>query len=136
MNPAMILEKQSQRESMKYENLEVWRRAVHLSADVFKELKNLRDYGFRDQITRSSLSIPSNIAEGFERSSHKEFMIFLSYARGSCGELRTQIYIGMEIGYIDREVGEPWIQETKEISAMITGLIKTRQKFLKSQGKI
>jgi len=120
---------------MKFEDLEVWRRAVQLSVKIYKEMGKLRDYGFRDQITRSSLSIPSNIAEGFERTSPKEFMIFLNYARGSCGELRTQIYIGMEIGYINHEIGDPWIQETREISAMITGLLKTRQKFLKGQGK-
>ena len=133
MKPGIGLEKQDKRESMKFEDLEIWRRAVHLSANIFKAMRNLPDYGFRDQITRSGLSIPSNIAEGFERSSHKEFMLFLSYARGSCGELRTQIHIGMEIGYINNEIGEPWIQETKEISAMITGLLKTRQKFLKNQ---
>ena len=118
---------------MKFENLKVWKRATSLSATIYIHLRDLRDYGFRDQITRSGLSVPSNIAEGFERASHKEFMVFLNYARGSCGELRTQIYIGVEIGYISRELGELWIQETKEISAMITGLLKTRQKFLKSQ---
>ena len=121
---------------MKFEDLEIWQKAVCLSGNIYKEMRNLRDYGFRDQITRSGLSIPSNIAEGFERSSQKEFLTFLSYARGSCGELRTQIHIGMEICYINHEIGKPWIQETREISAMITGLIKTRQKFLKGQGKI
>ena len=118
---------------MKFEDLEIWKRATRLSVNLYKEMSELRDYGFRDQITRSSLSIPSNIAEGFERSSPKEFMTFLNYARGSCGELRTQIYIGMEIGYVDGNLGKDWIQETKEISAMITGLLKTRQKFLKNQ---
>ena len=53
-------------------------------------------------------------------------MNFLSYAKGSCGELRTQIYIGMEIGYIDRETERAWIQESIEISAMLAGLIKTK----------
>lgn len=118
---------------MKFEDLEIWKRATRLSVNLYKEMSKLRDYGFRDQITRSSLSIPSNIAEGFERSSPKEFMAFLNYARGSCGELRTQIYIGMEIGYVDRELGKAWIQETKEISAMITSLLKTRKRFLKNQ---
>jgi four helix bundle protein len=88
-------------------------------------------FGFRDQITRSGLSIPSNIAEGFERKSKKEFLVFLKYALGSCGELRTQIYIGMEIGYISKITGKNWIQETKEISAMITSLVKTNRQYLK-----
>jgi four helix bundle protein len=88
-------------------------------------------FGFRDQITRSGLSIPSNIAEGFERKSKKEFLVFLKYALGSCGELRTQIYIGMDIDYISKITGKKWIQETKEISAMITSLIKTNRQYLK-----
>lgn len=115
---------------MKFEDLEVWKQAARLSADIYKGLKDLRDYSFKDQITRSGLSIPSNIAEGFERESNKECILFLSYARGSCGELRTQIYIGMEIGYIKNYIGQEWIQETRDISSMLTGLMKTKRKFL------
>ena len=56
---------------MRFEDLEVWKRAARLSASIYKELKNLKDWGFRDQITRSGLSVPSNIAEGFERASQR-----------------------------------------------------------------
>jgi four helix bundle protein len=117
--------------NMRFEDLEVWKRSARLSADIYRELKDLKDYGFRDQITRSGLSIPSNIAEGFERKSKKEFLVFLKYALGSCGELRTQIYIGMQIGYLSNITSKNWIQETKEISAMITSLIKTNRQYLK-----
>jgi len=117
--------------NMRFEDLEVWKRSARLSADIYRELKDLKDFGFRDQITRSGLSIPSNIAEGFERKSKKEFLVFLKYALGSCGELRTQTYIGMEIGYISKIAGKNWIQETKEISAMITSLVKTNRQYLK-----
>lgn len=110
---------------MKFEDLEVWKRAARLSANLYKALSQLKDYGFRDQITRAGLSVPSNIAEGIERDSGKECLQFLSYAKGSCGELRTQIYIGMDVGYINQETGEDWIKETREISAMLTGLMKT-----------
>ena len=75
-----------------FEDLEVWKRSARLSADIYKTLANLKDFGFKDQITRSGLSIPSNIAEGAERESIKEFINFLSYAKGSAGELKTQIY--------------------------------------------
>jgi four helix bundle protein len=85
---------------VEFENLEVWKRVAKLSANIYKEMARQKDFGFRDQITRSGLSVPSNIAEGFERGSQKECVVFLSYAKGSCGELRTQIYIGMDIGYI------------------------------------
>lgn len=110
---------------MAFEDVDVWKRSAGLSADIYKILIDLKDYGFKDQITRSGLSIPSNIAEGVERSSNKEKVNFLSYAKGSCGELRTQVYIGMKIGYLSKEKGNHWIAETKEISAMLTGLINS-----------
>ena len=109
---------------MKFEDMDVWKRSMRLSVSIYKELSGLKDFGFKDQLTRAGLSIPSNIAEGFGRSTGKEKRNFLNYAKGSCAELRTQAYIGIEIGYISRNVGRSWIAETKEISAMITGLMK------------
>ncbi len=120
---------------MDFEDLEVWKRSTRLSATIYKNLAMLKDYSFRDQITRSGLSVPSNIAEGFERESQKECLVFLSYAKGSSGELRTQIYIGMEIGYIDDEIGKGWIKEVKELSSMLGGLIKTKRNFIQNQVK-
>jgi four helix bundle protein len=119
--------------NMKFEDLEVWKRSARLSADIYKALRDLTDYGFRDQITRCSLSIPSNVAEGFERLSQKECLTFLSYAKGSCAELRTQIWIGIEIAYINPDIGKSWVKETKEISSMLSGLIKTKKGFLKKK---
>ncbi len=113
---------------MAFEDLDVWKRSSRLSANIYKELYGLKDYGFRDQITKSGLSIPCNIAEGMERKSLKEAANFLSYAKGSCGELRTQIYIGMDIGYIPELTAMNWIAETKEISAMLVGLMKSVEK--------
>ena len=115
---------------MKFEDLEVWKRSRALCKEVYLTLKELKDFGFKDQITRSSLSIPSNIAEGFERESPKECLSFLAYAKGSCGELRTQIYLGMDIGYIQASCGERWLAETREISSMLAGLIRTRRGFI------
>ena len=117
---------------MRFEDLEVWKRAVKLSGNIYKELKGLKDYGFKDQITRSGLSIASNIGEGFERGSQKENIVFLSYSKGSSGELRTQIYIGIDIGYIEKKIGEEWLKEAREISSMLNGLIKTKRGFLKN----
>ena len=112
---------------MRFEALEVWKRSARLSAEIYKALAGLRDFGFKDQICRSGLSIPSNIAEGIERESDREVVRFLMIAKGSCGELRTQIYIGMDIGYIQKATGHAWLQETKEISAMLVGLKRRRQ---------
>ncbi len=107
----------------RFEELDVWKRSARLSAEIYKALIELKDYGFHDQITRASLSIPSNIAEGYERSTEKEFANFLNFAKGSAGELRTQIYIGIEIGYITPDKGKDWILECEEISKMLHGLI-------------
>jgi len=112
-----------------FEDLEVWKRSARLSAELYKAARHWRDYGFRDQLTRSGLSVPSNIAEGFERNSHKECANFLGYAKGSCGELRTQIYIGLDVGYIDKITGNQWILEAKEISSMLAALIKARRRY-------
>lgn len=112
---------------MKTEDMDVWKKSSRLSVGIYTELKRLKDYGFKDQITRSGLSIPSNIAEGLDRESVKEKRNFLNYARGSCAELRTQTYIGIEIGYIPKHIGLSWVQETKSISAMLTNLMKNIQ---------
>ncbi len=73
---------------------------------------------------RSCISIPSNIAEGADRDSDREFRRFLSFAKGSAGELRTQLYIGLRAGLFSEEKARPLINEAKEISSMIEGLRK------------
>jgi four helix bundle protein len=109
---------------MNFENLEVWKRSCELSVDVYRSMKDLRDFGFKDQITRSALSVPSNVAEGMVKPTDKDKVRFLHIANGSCAELRTQIYIGMKISYNVEKSGRTWIKETKEISAMLNGLIE------------
>ena len=115
---------------MNFRNLEVWKRSVRLSAELYQGLRGLKDYGFKDQITRSGLSVPSNIAEGYGRGSVKETIQFLHYAKGSCAELQTQIIIGIEVGYIENQQGIQWQQESEELSAMLGGLIKTKRQHI------
>ena len=121
---------------MKCENLDVWKRASKLSADIYIYFKNNNDYGFKDQITRSSLSVPSNIAEGVEKFSDKDTIKFLDIARGSIAEVQTQIYIGMKIGYIENSVGQKWVDGYEEISKMITSFINFLKKISKIQKTI
>ena len=109
---------------MNFEKLEVWKRSARLSAELYKATAELRDYGFRDQLTRSGLSVPSNIAEGMTRTTNKEKSRFLDIARSSLAEARTQIYIGIDIGHLPQVEGRAWIEETQQISMMLTGLIK------------
>jgi len=120
---------------MKFEDLDVWRRAVELSSDIYRALQGIKDYGFRDQITRAGLSIPSNIAEGFERDSDRDCVRFLLFAKGSCGELRTQVIIGMNIGYIANATGQAWKAESEEISKMLGGLIRSKRAYLERKQK-
>lgn len=87
---------------MDFEKLDVWRKSSRLSADLYLHFNNCKDYGFKDQITRSGLSVPSNIAEGMTRETEREKYRYLSIAKGSCAELRTQIYIGIEVQYRKR----------------------------------
>ncbi|MEE1672821.1 four helix bundle protein [Agarivorans aestuarii] len=107
---------------MDFERLVVWQRAVDLSVQIYTHFGDSKDFGFKDQITRSSLSIPSNIAEGMARRSDKEKLNFINIAQGSCAELRTQIFIGIRINYIPDELGNVWIQETRELGSMLFGL--------------
>jgi four helix bundle protein len=109
---------------MAFEDLDVWKRSARLSAEIYKTTSSLKDYGFRDQLTRSGLSVPSNIAEGTERDSDSDTARFLTIAKVSCAEMMTQVYIGIDIGYIESTIGHSWIREAKEINAMLGGLIK------------
>ncbi|MCP5326049.1 MAG: four helix bundle protein [Oceanospirillaceae bacterium] len=110
---------------MPVENLAIWQRSTAQCIAIYKYFMPSREYGFKEQITRSALSIPSNIAEGMERLSDREKYRFLEIAKGSSAELSTQIYIGVGIGLIDEQTGHAWMRENKEIAAMIAGLMKT-----------
>ncbi|MBW4967903.1 MULTISPECIES: four helix bundle protein [unclassified Pseudoalteromonas] len=107
---------------MNFENLDVWKRSARLSVDIYRFTADIKDYGFRDQLTRSGLSVPSNIAEGVCREIYKEKSRFIDIARASLAEARTQIYIGTEIGYLNKSTSQQWITETKELAAMLTSL--------------
>ena len=115
-----------------FEELEVWKRACKLAVNVYLAVKDSREFGLRDQINRAAVSIPSNIAEGAERDSIKEFIQFLHIAKGSVAELRTQLYIAEKIGILTPLMTRPLVTETKEISSMLQGLIKSKNPNLKT----
>jgi four helix bundle protein len=115
---------------MKFGEIEVWKWSARLSAKLYKAFAGSKDFGFKDQIPRFRLSIPSNIAEGTERNSQKEFIRLLQYAKGSCEELRTQIYIGIDI---DPAQGKELLNEAREISAMLVGFVNSIEKRLKTE---
>ena len=111
-----------------FEDLEVWKLGSRLAVRVYEVLRECRDYGLKDQMTRSAVSIPSNIAEGAERDSKQEFIRFLHIAKGSAAELRTQVYIACQIGLIRTEVQKELSEELKKISSMLHALIRSISK--------
>jgi four helix bundle protein len=107
-----------------FEDLEVWQRGCRLTVDVFKTFAACRNFTMQDQVQRAALSVPSNVAEGYERNSNKDFVRFLNIAKGSCGELRTQLYISRKLAFLTKISFERLVNESKEISKMLHGLAR------------
>ena len=107
-----------------FEDLEVWKRSSRLAVDILRLIEPIKLYTLKDQMARSCISVPSNIAEDAERESNREFRRFLAIAKGSIGELRTQLYIGLAAGVFASESATPLIKEAKELASMIEGLRK------------
>ena len=110
-----------------FEDLEVWQLARALVKDVYlltNKTEFQKDFGLKDQVRRSAVSIMANIAEGFERKTQKEFVSFLFIAKGSCGELRSHFYVAYDLDYIDLEVFNKVQHQTISISKSLGGFIK------------
>ncbi len=111
----------------KFEDLDVWKESMRLTVDIYKIFSNCKDYSFRDQVQRAAVSIPSNISEGYDRDSNKEYIHFLYIDRGSCAELRTQLYLSRKLNMTENTPAQDLIDKTHKISAMLFNLIKTRK---------
>ena len=112
-----------------FEDLEIWKEGMRLCVLIHEEMKSMIDYTFRDHIQRTSVSIPSNISEGFERSTNKDFIRFLYIAKGSCGELRTQLYLANKFGYLPQDLFANLLDKSKALSSKIQRFIEAREKF-------
>lgn len=107
-----------------FEDIVAWQKSKQLTVHIYTTLKDNRDYSFRDQIQRASVSIMNNIAEGFERKSNKELKQFLFIAKGSCGEVRSMLKLGRELGYLSLAKGEELVELSYEISRLLSAFIK------------
>lgn len=107
-----------------FEDLVCWKKSKDLTVDIYKESRDIRDNPFNSQIKRASVSIMNNIAEGFERSTNKEFKYFLFVAKGSCGEVRSMLQLASDLDYISETKTTRLINDSVEISKTISGLIK------------
>ena len=115
----------------KFEDLIAWQKARELTYQIYKITNKgefSKDFGLRDQIRRASVSVMSNLAEGFDRGGRPEFHRFLVIAKGSCAEVRSQLYIASDIGYIDKENFNNLYSLTSELSRIIGGLRSAVQK--------
>jgi len=109
----------------KFEDLVAWQKARELTRNIYSITNQgefSRDFGLRDQIRRASVSIMSNIAEGFERGGRSEFHQFLVIAKGSCAELRSQLYVALDVDYINKDVFKDLYSLSMETSRIIGGL--------------
>lgn len=109
----------------RFEDIIAWQKAKQLTIAIYNEFNDSRDFGFKDQIQRAAVSIMNNIAEGFERKSNNEFKYFLYVSKGSCGEVRSMLYLAEELHTISKESFDEKYKLAEEISKILSGLIKT-----------
>jgi four helix bundle protein len=112
---------------IKIEDMIAWQKAKMLTIEIYKltnEPLFSKDFGLKDQIRRAAVSVPSNIAEGFGRGGTNEFRNFLSISKGSLYEVKTQLIIAFELGFVDESVKNKLVLDIEETTGMIAGLIK------------
>ncbi len=110
----------------KFEDLEIWKLSMKITKEIYAIVSHgnfSKDFGLRDQIRRASVSISSNIVEGFEKNNNNEFIRFLKMAKGSSGEVRNQLLISFTVGYINEEIFKNLSDDLEKLSAQIGGFI-------------
>lgn len=122
------MEKRKNPKVTKFEDLLVWQESMKLAIEVYKTMINVSDYGLKDHMQRASVSIPSNISEGFERNTNKDFIHFLYIAKGSCSELRTQLYLAKATNLFSSEKSDELIEQSRKVSGMLQNYINTRKR--------
>lgn len=112
----------------KFEDLIVWQKSQDLAVEINSIFKQCKDFAFKDQITRATVSISNNIAEGFERSSNADFTRFLYFSLGSVSEVRSMLYLAFRLEFINNEQFISLLDSTNQISKMLYGLINSMNK--------
>lgn len=111
----------------KFEDIEAWKLMRKLTKEIYSITQSgdfARDFGLRDQIRRAAVSVMSNIAEGYERNGNREFLQFLSQAKGSIGEIKAQLYVAMDVGFISNIDFERLFNDATKVDQLIGGLMK------------
>jgi len=113
----------------RFEDMLVWQESRIFVSQIYEIMSNCNDYGFKNQMQRAAVSIMNNIAEGFERRSNKEFVYFLFIAKGSCGEVRSMLYLSEDLRLLSGEKIKILLERSEKISRMLSTLIT----YLKTQ---
>lgn len=108
-----------------FENLFIWQESRVLIRSIYKMMETCRDFGFKDQIQRAAVSIMNNIAEGFESGSDAKFLNFLNISRGSCGEVRSMLYLCEDLGLCTKDEREQLQTQLRKITSGIVKLAET-----------
>lgn len=109
----------------KFEDILAWQKGCELTLVIYDQMRNMKDFSFKDQIQRAVISITNNIAEGYERRSNKEFKQFLFIAKGSTAEVRSMLQIGFRLKYFTEKDYERSYNLNLEIAKLLSGFIKT-----------
>lgn len=116
-----------------FEDLRVWQQGIELVKQIYlitKEGNISKDFGLRDQLRRAAVSVPTNVAEGFERHSRKEYVNFLNIAKGSAGEVRSLLRVALEVGYLDKNTYLRLYDLAKGLSRMLASQIQAINRSL------
>lgn len=108
-----------------FEDLHIWQESMSIATELYNEFKNCKDFAFRDQTLRASISVPLNISEGFERNNDKDFYNFLRYAKGSAGEVRTQVIFARGVKLLEEQKADNYIPRLKILSKQIQALMSS-----------
>jgi four helix bundle protein len=109
----------------RFEEIISWQKARELNLIIYNHFKNSKDFGFRDQIQRASVSIMNNIAEGFERGGNKELRNYLYISKASCAEVRSMLYLALDLEFMTKEQFAKTYGLSIDISNLLSGFIKT-----------
>lgn len=115
-----------------FEDLKVWQDSREFVKSIYELTASnnfAKDYGLKDQIQRAAVSIMNNIAEGFERNNNKEFVNFLKYSKGSAGEIRSMLYVALDLNYISETTFDEYYENAIKIITQISNFIKYLKKY-------
>ncbi|MBA3758262.1 four helix bundle protein [Candidatus Saccharibacteria bacterium] len=107
-----------------FKDLVTWQKAADLAVSIYGEFKDCKDFSFRDQIQRATISISNNVAEGYAKRSDKAFRNFLMIAKGSCAEVESMLLIAHKLGYISEAKQQTLLEQTEEVGRLLSGFVR------------